>query len=412
MANPLFVILIALIVAFFLSEVFRYFSLPRVVGQILAGVILGIPLIRENLFTYEVDSAFSFLTNMGILLLFFFIGLEISPREFKKNFRESSLIAVFNTIIPLIAGFLAGHFIFGLSMMASLIIGICLSVSSQAISLDILEELKLIKSKIGNLIISAGTVDDVFELLLISVLLVAFHSTALGETSLQKLVLDILAFVLIVVIFRFSLIPIALRIFEREKSKSTLFMGALIIVLLMAYVSEVAGVGSLIGALVAGILVRQTLLNEIDRKPWRMNEISHSIHIIAFGFLIPIFFVNVGLKTDFSSISSNIPLILVLLVIDVLGTVLGTVIGVMLSKGTFKEGLTVGFGVVPKGDTELAIATLALGAGIISIGIFTAIITVDLIATIIAPIVFKFMVKKYGSQNRLVPKQRNIIFET
>ena len=406
MSNPLFVILVALVLAFFLSEIFRYFSLPRVIGQILAGVILGIPIIKNSLFNSEVNSAFSFLTNMGILLLFFFIGLEISPRQFKKNFKESSLIAVFNTIIPLVLGFLAGHFIFGLSIMASLIIGICLSVNSQAISLDILEELKLLKSKIGNLIVSAGTVDDVFELLLVSVLLVAFHSTALGETSLQKLALDIFAFVLIVVIFRFSLIPIALRIFEKEKSQSTLFMGALIIVLLMAYVSEVAGVGSLIGALVAGILVRQTLLSEIDRKPWRMNEISHSIHIIAFGFLIPIFFVNVGLKTEFSSISSNIPLILALLFIDIFGTVLGTVIGVMLSKGTFMEGLTVGFGVVPKGDTELAIATIALGAGIISIGIFTAIITIDLIATFIAPIVFKFMVKKYGGKAKLTPKQR------
>ena len=407
MANPLFVILVALALAFFLSELFRYFSLPRVIGQILAGVILGIPVIRETMFTGEVNSAFSLLTSMGILLLFFFIGLEISPRQFKKNFKESSLIAVFNTVIPLVAGFLAGHFMFGLGTMASLIIGICLSVSSQAISLDILEELKLIKSKIGNLIISAGTVDDVFELLLVSVLLVAFHSTALGENSLQKLALDIFAFVLIIIIFRFSLIPIALRIFEKEKSKSTLFMGALIIVLLMAYVSEVAGVGSLIGALVAGILVRQTLLNEIDRKPWRMNEISHSIHIISFGFLIPIFFVNVGLKTDFSLISSNIPLILVLLFIDIFGTVLGTIIGVMISKGTFREGVTVGFGVVPKGDTELAIATIALGAGIISVGIFTAIITIDLIATFIAPIVFKFMVNKYHSRAKPVSKQKS-----
>src|SRR3989344_5391678 len=406
MTNPLFVILLALIVAFFLSEIFRYFNLPRVIGQILAGIILGLPMIRPYLFTVEVYSQFTFLTNMGILLLFFFIGLEISPKEFKKNFKESALISVFNTLIPLLAGFFAGRFVFGLSPMASLIIGISLSVSSQAISLDILEELKLIKSKIGNLIVSAGTVDDVFELLLVSFLLVAFHSAALGQSSFQKLAIDIFGFVLIVIIFRFSLIPIALRIFEREKSKSTLFMGALIIVLLMAYVSELLGVGSLIGALVAGILVRQTLLNEIDRKPWRMNEISHSIHIIAFGFLIPIFFVNVGLKTDFSSVSSNIPLILALLFIDIFGSVLGTIIGVILSKGTFMEGLTVGFGVVPKGDTELAIATIALGAGIISIGIFTAIITIDLIATFIAPIVFKFMVKKYGGKAKLTPKQR------
>ncbi len=408
MVDPLFVMLIALILAYTLSEIFRYFNLPRVIGQILAGVVLGIPVIKTVLFTDEVYSAFSLITNMGIILLFFFIGLEINPKEFKRNFKESFLIAVFNTIIPLIIGFLAGRFIFNFSTIASLVIGISLSVSSQAISLDILEELKLIKSKIGNLIISAGTVDDVFELFLVSVLLVAFHSVALGETSIQKLTIDIVGFVLIVTIFRFSLIPIALNIFERDKSKSSLFMGALIIVLLMAYVSELAGVGSLIGALIAGILVRQTLLTGVERKPWRMNEISHSIHMIAFGFLVPIFFVSVGLKTDFSSIASNdnILLVAILLLIDIFGTVIGTIIGVMLSKGSFKEGITVGFGVVPKGDTELAIATLALSNGLISTAIFTAIITVDLIATFIAPIVFRFLVKKYGSIQNIAVKKK------
>ncbi len=407
MANPLFVMLVALILAYLLSEIFRYFNLPRVIGQILAGVILGIPVLRIALFSEEVYSAFNFITNMGIILLFFFIGLEINPKEFKRNFKESSFIAIFNTIIPLITGFLAGRFFFNFTPIASLIIGISLSVSSQAISLDILEELKLIKSKIGTLIISSGTVDDVFELLLVSVLLVAFHSAAVGETGFQKLLVDIIGFVLIVIIFRFSLIPITLNIFEREKSKSALFMGALIIVLLMAYASELAGVGSLIGALIAGILVRQTLLTGSERKPWRMNEISHSIHMIAFGFLIPIFFVNVGLKTDLSSIASNanMILVLVLLLIDIFGTVLGTVIGVILSKGTFTEGLAVGFGVVPKGDTELAIATLALSSGLITITIFTAIITVDLIATFVAPIIFRLLIKKYGSTQTSAKKK-------
>ena len=86
--------------------------------------------------------------------------------------------------------------------------------------------------------------------------------------------------------------------------------------------------------------------------------------------------------------------------------VLGTIIGVMLSKGTFEEGVTVGFGVVPKGDTELAIATIALGAGIISVGIFTAIITIDLIATFIAPIVFKFMINRHINKPKITPKQK------
>ena len=395
MANSLLVIFIALILAYVLSEIFRFFKLPRVIGQILAGVVLGIPIIKNIFFTEDIYSALDFITNIGIILLFFFVGLEINLNQFRKNFRESSFIAVFNTLIPLIAGFIASKLLFGFNNIASLIIGISLSVSSQAISLDILDEIKLLKSKIGNLIVTAGTVDDVFELLLISVILVVFSSATFGQATLQKLIFDVVVFVFVVVVFRVSLVPFALRMFEKDKSQSTLFMGALIIVLLMSYIADALGVGSLIGALIAGILVRHTLLTGADRKPWRKNELSHSMHIISFGFLIPLFFVNVGLKTNLDAISSNLFLIFVLIVIDIAGTLAGTIIGVLLSKGTFNEGVIVGWGVIPKGDTELVIATLALKSGLIDASIFTAIITVALFCTFIAPIIFRILTKDY-----------------
>ncbi len=396
MANILLATLIALVLAYLLSEIFSRFRLPRVIGQILAGIILGFPILKEGLFSSDVMSVFSFITNIGIILLFFFIGLEVSLTKFRKNFKEASLIALFNTIVPLLTGFLAGKFLFGFDSVASLVLGISVSVSSQAISLDILEELKLLKSKIGNLIITSGTVDDVFELLLISVILIVFHST-LGQLSFQKLLLDTLFFLSIVIVIRFIIIPFGLKLLKAGESRSTLFMRALIIVLLMAYLSELFGIGTLIGALIAGVLVRQTLITGDHRKPWRMNEISHSMHVISFGFLIPLFFVNVGLNTNINAIPSNLFLVLVFIVIDIIGTLVGTIIGVLLSKGTFREGMVVGWGVIPKGDTELVIATLALNGGLINTEIFTVIITVALFSTFLAPIVFRFLVKKHSA---------------
>ncbi len=393
MGNALLVTLIALVLAYIFSGLFKYFKLPRVLGQILAGLILGLPLIESFLFTDDIRAAFSFLTNIGIILLFFFIGLEINFSKFRKNLRESSLISIFNTSVPLFLGFVVSRAFFALDNVTSLVIGISLSVSSQAISLDILEESRLLRSKVGNLIMTTGTVDDVFELLAISAVLVIFHTV--GRGSIQKLLLDILIFMVIIVLFRISLIPFALKEFEKDKSKATLFMGALIIVLVMALLSELFSIGSLIGALIAGVLVRQTLLSKEERKPWRKNELSHSIHVIAFGFLIPIFFVNVGLQTDISRITSNLFLVIVLLVVDIFGTLAGTIAGVALSKGSLKEALIVGWGIIPKGDTELVIATLALNNGLINLNVYTAIITVALITTFIAPIVFKALIRKH-----------------
>ena len=397
MSNTLLVVLIALVLAYILSEVFRYFKLPRVIGQILAGVIIGIPVFKSMLFTEDISSSFSFLANIGIILLFFFIGLELNLKEFRKNLKESSYIALFNTLIPFVFGFLAAKFLFGFGNLVSLVMGISVSVSSQAISLDILEEVRLIKSKIGNLIIASGTVDDVFELLLLSFILILFHSATAGAADFTVLAINILLFVALVILLRVSLIPFALKVFEREKSQASLFMGALIIVLSVAYISELLGIGSLIGSLIAGALVRQTLLSGAHREPWRKNELSHSLHIISFGFLIPLFFVSVGLQINLFSLSSNLLLVGTFAFIDIIGTLAGTVIGVMLSKGSFNEGVIVGWGVIPKGDTELVIATLALQSGIISAPIFTVIITVAMISTFLAPIVFKYMVRRHAA---------------
>ncbi|HLG23895.1 MAG TPA: cation:proton antiporter [Candidatus Nanoarchaeia archaeon] len=395
MATVLVVILMALVFAYFFAEILRYFSVPRVVGHIIAGIALGIPIVRNLILTKESIGVLSFLSNIGIILMFFFIGLEINLTKSRKNFRESSFVSISNTIIPLVLGFFAGKFIFGFETGASLIIGISLAVSSQAISLDILEELNLLKSRIGNLIISIGAVDDVFELFLVSIILIMFSSVT-GIQSIQKFILDMVGFFLLVVLFRVTLIPLAIQIFERDKSQANLFMGSLIIVLVMASIAELFGVGSLIGALIAGVLVRQTLLTGADHKPWRKNELSHSIHIISFGFLIPIFFVNVGLSMKPELLSSNLFLILTMLIIGLFGIIGGTVIGVMLSKGSFSEGLTIGWGLAPKGDVEIVIATLALGTGIINQVIFTAIISVSIICTLIAPIVFKRMIKRHS----------------
>jgi Kef-type K+ transport system membrane component KefB len=309
--------------------------------------------------------------------------------------KESAMISLFNTSIPLIFGFVASRAVLGLDNIASLVVGITLAVTSQAISIDILEEARMLKSKIGSLMITSGTVDDVFELIAISLVLVIFHTALSDETTVIGLLGDIVQFLIIVMIFRVTLIPFAMKTFENDNSQAILLMGALIIVFLMAYLSEIFGISSLIGALIAGILIRQTLAKEYHRKPWRKNEISHLIHAIAFGFLIPIFFVNVGLRVDLSLLSSNIAMVAVFLIVGLLGSVGGTVIGVGLSKGTLQEGLIVGWGVTPKGDTDLVIATLALSKGIITTAVYTSIVTVAIICTFIAPIVFKYLIKNY-----------------
>jgi len=388
-----FVVLVMLLLAYVFSVAARFLGLPRVVGQITAGFVLGLPFIQPILFTPENGGFFSFLAEIGILLLFFFTGLEIDVSTFRKNAKESLYISFFNTLLSLAGGYFFSFYILGYSSLVSLLIGISLSVSSQAISLDILEETKLLKSRIGKLIISTGTIDDLFELFLISILLVLFQVTV-EKTTLGFFFLHLFLFLGIVLAFKWWFVPFALRVFEQEKSRSYLFMGAFIIVLLMASLSEMLGVSSLIGAFLAGVLIRYTLLSGKNRRVWEEHEIARSVHTLAFGFLIPLFFVWVGVNTQIVAIFEQTYALVPLFLIDVFGTLLGTVIGVRLIGGSWSEGYTLGWGVIPKGDTELIIASLALRGGLIDTKIFTLIVLIAFLSTVIAPIMFKYNLRK------------------
>ena len=392
MVSPFIMILAALLLAFAISEVLKkLFGIPRVVGQVGAGLILGIAGFRSILFNQENLDVLSFLANFGIILLFYYVGLETNLSVFKKNITKSLSISLVNTTVPFILGFLIMKYVFDFNTMVSMIIGVALSVSAQSVSLGFLEELKLVKSKIGSTIISAGAVDDIVELILVSILL-SFFQLAVTDVPHLNLMLGLFFFVVVVVVARMWFIPSTLKFFDREKSSTARFTGSLLIVLLIASLSELFGMGFIIGAMIAGMIVRQTIFKDVQIPDWEEHDIAKSIHIVAFGFLIPLFFVWVGLNTDISTISANVFFVIILIVIALLGTVGGTTIAVLLNGGSFREGMMIGWGLTPKGDVELGIATLALTAGIITSAIFTALVVMALFTTLISPLVFKYLV--------------------
>lgn len=393
MLTPLTALFIIILIAYFFGEICKSIKIPRVVGHLLTGIILGFPLLRNYLFTKESLDLINLLADLGIILLFFFIGLGINLREFKLNFRESSLVSIFNTLIPLSIGFLVSYYIFNFDIIVSLIIGLALAVSSQIISLDILDEFNIIKTKVGQLIITSGAVDDIFELILISILLALINLPG-SYGNIYQIISNVSIFIVILLLLRLVIFPYIFKFFE-NKSATSLFSGALIIAFFTAVLSNFLGLGIFIGALFAGIVIRHMLLTGKHRKPWEEHSITNSIHIVSFGLLVPLFFVSVGLKTNLGLILDNIGLSLMFILIALFGTVLGSIIGVKLSKGRLEEGLIVGFGVSPKGDTELILATLALSAGIFNQVIFSSIVLMALVTTLISPIIFRALIKKY-----------------
>ena len=394
MIQPLVMVLICLVGAYFFSYILKRIGIPSAVGQIGMGILLSIPLLKSNIFSSQNLDLLSFLAHLGVILLFYYVGLETNLNLFTKHLKKSALISAFNTLLPLGLGFVVMKFVLGYSTLVSLIIGVSLSVSAQSISLSLLNELNLVKSKIGGMIITAGAVDDIIELFLATLLLSLFHVT-ITHLSFSRFLVDITIFLIAIVIARMWILPFALKFFDREKSSTARFMGSLIILLLIASLSEFLGVGVLIGAMVAGMLIRQTIIKDVVIPNWEEHDIARSIHIIAFGFLIPLFFVWIGINTNITSIATNFWFIILLVVIATVGTVGGTIIAILLDKGSLSEGMLLGWGLNSKGDIELILAGLALSAGIITTGIFTALVMMSLLTTLISPIIFRKLVFAY-----------------
>lgn len=390
--QPLFAVLIALVAAYVIGELLKKVGIPRVVGQILAGLLLGMGFIKSQLFTADSLSALSFLAHLGIVLLFYYVGLEINFRTFRKNLRISLWISIWNTVLPFLLGFVVMKFILHFETITSIIVGLSLSVSAQTICVELLEELKLLRSRFGALMVSVGTVDDLLELLVVTLLLSIFHLA--GDLfSVWSLLRDIIFFIGVIVIAKRWFIPFTLKFFEKENSSTARFTASMVIVLLIASLSELLGLSLLIGALFAGMIVRQTIFRQEALPDREEQDIARSVHIIAFGFLIPLFFVWVGLNADLVLAWKKIPLIALLLLLGFLGTIGGTLLAMKLAKRNLHEGLLLGWGLTPKGDVELVVAAVAYQVGAIDQTLFTALVLMSLLTTLVSPVVFKYLVK-------------------
>jgi Kef-type K+ transport system membrane component KefB len=289
MANIYLTLFVILILAYLATLLCRKIGIPRVVGQMSVGIlILAVPFLSGALIDTDTLGALGIFANIGIVLLFFFVGLEINFREFKKSFKNSEIISLLHTIVPLSMGFLVSYYIFGFDVAASLVIGIALAVSAEGIAVDFLQEANQLKKPLGKLVITIGALDDMNQFALLTIFFL-FIGTA-GGISLESLLIGVVLLIIAMVAVKMALEKSTV-LYKKHRSEATLFMGALIIIFLFGYLTDSIGIGASIGALVAGMLVRQSLLTGKIRNVWEEHEIVRMVNTVAFGLFVPLFFV-------------------------------------------------------------------------------------------------------------------------
>ena len=382
---------IILIAAFILGEMFKRIGLPSVVGQILAGLMFGIPVLKELFFSEgSTLVVIDFLATLGILLLLFLAGLEIEIEKIKETSRDSILISICSALIPFALGFIFIMAVFPeQGFMAGIIFGGALMVTSEGTNVKVLMDFNVLNTRLGAIMLAAGAIDDIFEVLFLALVVVLAKGGSLLDLAMVPVEMIIF---LVVAFIAFKIISKVLLHLDKKSNEETgLFSIVLIFILVLAALSESLNVGYLIGAVLGGFLL-QASMKKISSK--NRTQLLNVIKLIAMGFVVPFFFVNVGLTFDIDTFLANIPMIAVTVVIASVGKIVGTLIVKPVSSLSWKQLYYVGWAMNSRGAAELVIALIAVQYSLISPEIFSALVSMSLITTLILPPILARGIKK------------------
>ena len=360
----------------------RRLKAPMVVGEIIAGLLIGPCLLGW----VEPTPFIKQMAEIGVILIMFSAGLETNLQEMKKSGFAAFLIACVGVLVPLIGGSLLYMCVYGFSEFGSdeffkaVFIGCIMTATSVGITVEVLKEMGKLSSRVGQTILSAAIIDDVIGIIVLTFVL-GFkdpNSNTLLVTG------KILLFLVLSLVIGFIIYKVFKFYDDRHAHTRRIPIIAITLCFIMAYIAEkYFGIADITGAYIAGII----LCNVRDAE-----YIDRRVNINGYMFFAPMFFVGIGLETDLKTVDSSM---IVFSIGFVLVAMLSKVIGCGLVSKCFKyswlDCLKIGAGMMTRGEVALIITNKGLGLGIIDSSYFTAVILLIIVSSIVTPIILKLL---------------------
>ncbi|CAI2605657.1 cation:proton antiporter [Apilactobacillus sp. 1-1-2] len=374
--NYILAIPIILLTALITGKIFSRINLPPVVGQLVAGIIIGPAILN----LVKPTNLISSLAELGVILLMFIAGLESDLKLLKQYFKPSIVVAIMGIIFPVIGIFYTSK-LFALSNIESLFISVIFAATSVSISVAVLKSMNALNTKSGVTILGAAVADDILSILLLSVFITFTGvSSTHGSQNIFVLILMQIGFFIFVWI-----LLILVKKFKIKINHTLAPIVGLIVCLLLSALAEHVQISAITGAFFAGILIGQTNYKEyVDRQ---INQFGNLL-------FIPIFFVNVGLNMNISGIVENASLFIVLSIAAVITKFLGAYLGSRFFKFTRLSATEIGVGMISRGEVGLIISEIGLKNNLISDNYYSTIIASIILTTILAPLLLKPIVMK------------------
>lgn len=383
-------LLILIVTARLLGQVFSRFNQPAIIGEMLAGVLLGPSLL--NLITPS--PALSGLSEFAVFLIVLSAGLEMNFKEVIDSMRgKGAVIALLGFLLPLTGGILVGVG-FGLDVSRTVFLGLCVSITALPVTVSILQSFKLLDSTIARYSVATAIFNDIAALLVLGVILnlpeqKSYQAVASATFNASwKLILLMTLIVSISVLIK-QVVQRGVLIDQLSEKlvaligNEALFGLLLLLVLVFGSVSAALGFHFIIGAFFGALLIDRTFFS-----PARYKELELTLGSITGGFLAPVFFAYLGLEFKIQVIDS-LWFVAVVLVVSIVTKILAGWLGGRLIGLSKSDALGIGFILNGRGVMELVIASIAYERGFIGQDLFSVLVLMGVVTTLITPLMFR-----------------------
>ena len=377
-----------------MAELFVRLKLPIVLGELIAGMIVG-PFAIGSLIIFQGESLLQLSTEVkilgeiGAIVILFMAGLEMTPREFLKGGKASFTVGTLGVIVPFFVGLFVFQ-LFGFDAFQAMLVATALTATSIAISVQVLSEFGKLKTPEARLIIGAAIVDDILAIAVLSIV------TSLGADGMNIDVLEITFTILKVLGFFAVMAVTAIFVIPRvvgsglwkagggvEGVVTAAFFGA-------AGVAAAIGLSPILGSFVVGMAIASTKL--LDRVEHYMSKLG-----LIFA---PLFFAIIGAQVDFRGINAEILIIgAVIISVAIATKLLGCGLPAWLFLRDKNQARRVGIGMISRGEVGLIVAGVGLASGVLTSNVYSTIVIMVAVTTIITPIWLKMEYRKEIKQD-------------
>ncbi|USZ69463.1 cation:proton antiporter [Halorussus salilacus] len=379
-------LLLVLALAWVFGSLSERLGYPALMGELLAGVVFGPPLLGLLQPAEELD----ILAELGVFLLMVYVGMEVDIHDLFELGSKSLLVAVGGFVVPFGLGYLAGVLI-GLATGPSLFIGIAMAATSLATKSRILVDLDLLDTRIAGVLLGGALVSDVGVLVVFAGVIGFIEAGSVEATTIATIAGKALAFFAVALIIGDKFLPPLWTRFEqlRERygfvDRTSAFTVAMVVALVFAYLADLAGLHMIIGGFVAGLFLRQA-----DLQPDLYEQVYGVIYDLAIGFFAPIFFVTVAFDLTLDVFASDVGLLALLTGVAFVGKIVGSWAFSLPTDLTSREGFVIGLGMNGRGTVEIIIASIGLNAGIIDQQLFSILVFLAMLTTALVPVTMKW----------------------